>query len=70
MISSMESGLQISTLKKYARSPLLERAEDGTAVYMHRDAWHPCDYACNGVHGEKIANDINVLEGDSRRDQK
>ena len=59
-----ESGLPAHTLRRYAKSELLERDHDGTPIYMHTGAnSHPCDYACNGTIGEKIADDIDRLEG-------
>ncbi len=58
----VESGLRPATLRKYAKSALLERL-DGRAHYMH-SARCPnyCDYACKGNHGWCIANDIATLE--------
>ncbi|KKL57063.1 hypothetical protein LCGC14_2239110 [marine sediment metagenome] len=62
----MSSRLKISTLKRYAKSGLLERLADeygGIPVYMHSSSCRGyCDYACNGEHGERIASDIEELE--------
>jgi len=57
------SGLSVVSLRQYRYSSLLERTEDGRALYMHRRACpNYCDWACNGRHGERIAADIDALE--------
>ena len=63
----MESSrLKISTLKKYAKSFLLERypdEDDGTPIYMHSSTCGGgCDYACNGQRGDLIASNIEEME--------
>lgn len=61
----LNSGLALSTLKKYAKSELLERVEETEApVYMHSSTCPGfCDYACNGNYGSFIAEDIADIEG-------
>lgn len=58
------SGLHVSTLRKYARSELLELGEGGESpIYMHHGKCpNYCDYACNGHHGFDIATDIDELQ--------
>jgi len=47
----------------FAESPLLERDENGEAIYMHSESCPSfCDYACNGNHGSLIAEAINLYE--------
>lgn len=56
------SGLRISTLKRYAKSELLERDDHGIPIYMHHQRCPSfCDFACNGAHGDHIATDIDNL---------
>lgn len=57
------SGLSVSSLYSYSKSPLLERDDDTQAFYMHSSRCNGgCDYGCNGTHGELIASDIADLE--------
>lgn len=53
-----------STLKKYARSFLLERGENNNeAVFMHSSTCPGyCDFACNGQKGWNIAEQIRKME--------
>lgn len=56
------SGLRITTLKRYAKSELLERDDSGVPIYMHHQRCPSfCDFACNGAHGDHIAADIENL---------
>lgn len=53
------SGLSLGTLRRYARSELLERDQHGDPIYMHHERCPSfCDFACNGSHGDLIARDI------------
>jgi hypothetical protein len=64
----LKSGLAKSSLLRYAKSPLLERTEDGdnTPIYFHNTRCSSfCDYACNGSHGTDIAEDIAALESEA-----
>jgi hypothetical protein len=55
--------LKPSTIKKYIRSFLLERSEEGDPVYMHsRSCPSYCDYCCNGNRGFEIAKQIEEWE--------
>ena len=70
MDKGKKSGLKISTLKKYAQSYYLERFEnpgqsdDGEAIFMHSiTCCGYCDYGCNEPKGHRIAEDINIIEG-------
>ena len=64
IVLATESGLRWRTIFQYASSPLLERDDDDKPLYMHRaNCPNYCDYACNGIHGSKIAVDVAALEG-------
>lgn len=53
------SGLSIATLKKYSRSPKMERDEKNRAAYMHvGNCDHLCGNGCNGEKGFAIAADV------------
>lgn len=58
-----ESGLSWQTIRRYAKSKLLERGDDGRPIYMHHATCPSfCDYACNGSHGHDIALDVDSDE--------
>jgi len=59
-----QSGLRWETIRRYAKSDLLERGDDDRPIYMHRaNCPSFCDFACNGNHGAKIATDVDTYEG-------
>jgi len=54
--------LKRSTLKKYYKSDLLEWTPEGEPVYMHSaSCMNFCDFACNGSHGDEIAEQIRDM---------
>ena len=54
-----ESGLSWRTIRRYAKSELLERGDDDGPIYMHHaNCPSFCDYSCNGIHGHNIALDV------------
>jgi hypothetical protein len=61
---STQSGLSWDTVRRYAKSNLLERdGAFGEPIYMHSmKCPNYCDYACNGRHGSLIAKDVDTLE--------
>lgn len=59
-----ESGLTWATIRRYAKSELLERDDDDRPIYMHHAKCGSfCEFACNGIKGETIAGDVETLEG-------
>jgi hypothetical protein len=62
---STRSGLTWGTIRKYGQSPLLERDDDGRPLYLHSARCpHFCDFACNGIKGNLIAEDVDTDEGE------
>lgn len=61
---STVSGLSWSTIRRYAKSELLERDDDDRPIYMHHGKCGSfCEFACNGGKGEQIAADVETFEG-------
>lgn len=54
--------LKESTLKKYAKSDLLERSDEGTPLFLHSASCPSyCDFACR-ADGSEIAAAIEAME--------
>ncbi len=63
MNNGKETMLSVRSLKRFAKSELLERDENGRPIYLH-DSKCPsfCDFACRGAFGRYVARDVERLE--------